>query len=72
MSENMNVQNIITILRDRGLVILVTDHNGRETLAVVDRAYLICDGKILFNGDSDSLVHDENARKLYLGPAFNP
>ena len=70
---NVNeVQNIITILRDRGLGILVTDHNVRETLAVVDRAYLICDGKILFNGDSDSLVHDENARKLYLGPAFNP
>ena len=70
---NVNeVQNIITILRDRGLGILITDHNVRETLAVVDRAYLICNGQILFNGDSDSLVHDENAQKLYLGPAFNP
>ena len=70
---NVNeVQNIIKVLRDRGLGILITDHNVRETLAVVDRAYLIANGQILFNGDSESLVHDENAKKLYLGPAFNP
>jgi len=69
---NVNeVQNIIGILRDRGLGILITDHNVHETLAVVDRAYLICEGKILFDGDSQSLVQDENARKFYLGPAFN-
>ena len=41
-----------------------------ETLAIVDRAYLICNGEILFTGDSESLVNDENARRVYLGPSF--
>lgn len=65
------VQKIIANLRDRGLGVLITDHNVRETLAVVDRAYLICKGEILFTGDSESLVKDENARRVYLGPSFN-
>lgn len=70
---NVNeVQKIVASLRDRGLGVLITDHNVRETLAVVDRAYLICNGEILFNGDSESLVKDENARRVYLGPGFNP
>ena len=66
------VQKIIAMLRDRGLGILITDHNVRETLAIVDRAYLICAGKIVFSGTSEGLVNDENARKVYLGPSFNP
>ena len=70
---NVNeVQKIVANLRDRGLGVLITDHNVRETLAVVDRAYLICNGEILFTGDSESLVKDENARRLYLGASFNP
>ncbi|MBN2451371.1 MAG: LPS export ABC transporter ATP-binding protein [Lentisphaeria bacterium] len=64
------VQKIIAQLRDRGLGILVTDHQVRETLAVVDRAYLIHDGKILVHGDSDYLINDEQARRVYLGPLF--
>lgn len=69
---NVNeVQKIVANLRDRGLGVLITDHNVRETLAVVDRAYLICNGEILFTGDSASLVKDENARRVYLGPSFN-
>lgn len=66
------VQKIIATLRDRGLGILITDHNVRETLAIVDRAYLICAGEILFAGTGEALVQDENARKVYLGPSFNP
>ena len=66
------VQKIIAMLRDRGLGILITDHNVRETLAIVDRAYLICAGKIVFSGTGEGLVNDENARKVYLGPSFNP
>ncbi len=66
------VQKIIATLRDRGLGILITDHNVRETLAIVDRAYLICSGEILFSGTGDALVHDEKAQKVYLGPSFNP
>jgi len=64
------VQKIIAHLRDRGLGVLVTDHSVRETLAIVNRAYLICDGKILCEGDSEYLINDEQARKVYLGPRF--
>lgn len=66
------VQKIIATLRDRGLGILITDHNVRETLAIVDRAYLICAGEILFAGSGEALVKDEKAQKVYLGPSFNP
>ncbi len=70
---NVNeVQKIIANLRDRGLGILITDHNVRETLAVVDRAYLICNGEILFAGSGDQLLNDQKARQVYLGPSFNP
>ncbi|MEA2012559.1 MAG: LPS export ABC transporter ATP-binding protein [Verrucomicrobiota bacterium] len=64
------VQNIIIDLRDKGLGILITDHNVRETLAVVDRAYLICEGEIICEGDCDYLINDEKVRKVYLGPRF--
>ena len=64
------VQKIIGLLRDRGLGVLVTDHSVRETLAIVQRAYLICDGRILCHGSSDFLVNDEEARRVYLGPRF--
>ncbi|MDD4099178.1 MAG: LPS export ABC transporter ATP-binding protein [Lentisphaeria bacterium] len=65
------VQKIVASLRDRGLGVLITDHNVRETLAIVDRAYLICNGEILFTGDSNALLNDEKARQVYLGPGFN-
>ena len=65
-----DVQQIIAQLRDKGLGILITDHNVRETLACVDRAYLLCEGRILCEGSSDFLVRDEKARELYLGPKF--
>ncbi len=65
-----DVQKIIAQLRDRGLGILITDHNVRETLSCVDRAYLMCEGRILCEGNSDYLVNDEKARELYLGPKF--
>ena len=64
------VQKIIAHLRDRGLGVMITDHSVRETLAIVNRAYLICDGRILCEGSSDFLIHDEQARKVYLGPRF--
>lgn len=64
------VQKIIAYLRDRGLGILITDHQVRETLAIVDRAYLICNGQILVHGNSDYLINDEQARRVYLGPLF--
>ncbi len=65
------VQEIIKDLRAKGLGVLITDHNVRETLAVVDRAYLMCEGKVLREGASDFLVNDEMSRELYLGPRFS-
>ncbi|OQA27417.1 MAG: Lipopolysaccharide export system ATP-binding protein LptB [Verrucomicrobia bacterium ADurb.Bin345] len=66
-----DVQQIIMELKQRGLGILITDHNVRETLAVVDRAYLICEGKVLREGTSSFLINDQVSRELYLGPRFS-
>ncbi len=65
-----DVQQIIIELKQRGLGILITDHNVRETLAVVDRAYLISEGKVLREGTSQFLIDDKVSRELYLGPRF--
>ncbi len=65
-----DVQKIVVGLRARGLGILITDHNVRETLAVVDRAYLLYEGKVLREGQSDFLINDEMSRELYLGHGF--
>jgi lipopolysaccharide export system ATP-binding protein len=66
-----DVQKIVLALRDRGLGILITDHNVRETLSVVDRAYLLFEGKILREGESSFLINDEMSRELYLGREFS-
>ena len=66
-----DVQKIIVGLKQRGLGILITDHNVRETLSVVDRAYLICEGKVLREGTSSFLINDPMSRELYLGPRFS-
>ena len=65
-----DIQEIVKGLRNRGLGIIVTDHNVRETLSIVDRAYLVYDGQILCEGTSEFLVQDETARRLYLGKNF--
>jgi lipopolysaccharide export system ATP-binding protein len=65
------VQQIVAELKRKGLGILVTDHNVRETLAIVDRAYLICEGKVEREGTSDFLINDPKSRELYLGPRFS-
>ena len=65
------VQKIVRRLKERGLGILITDHNVRETLKMVDRAYLIHQGGVLLEGDAEKLVEDPQAREIYLGPEFN-
>ena len=65
------VQKIIRRLKDRGLGILVTDHNVRETLKLVDRAYLIHKGEIVYEGGGAEMLNDPKAREIYLGPEFN-
>jgi lipopolysaccharide export system ATP-binding protein len=66
-----DVQRIILQLKKRGIGIVVTDHNVRETLRIVDRGYLIHKGRVLTEGTGEFLIRDENARKFYLGEDFN-
>jgi lipopolysaccharide export system ATP-binding protein len=65
------IQEIIRMLRRAGLAILITDHNVRETLNIVDRAYLIYEGQVRRHGTKDFLVNDPEARRLYLGEDFS-
>ena len=65
------VQKIVRRLKDRGLGVLITDHNARETLKLVDRAYIIVRGEVMCEGDSEFLANDPKAREIYLGPEFN-
>jgi lipopolysaccharide export system ATP-binding protein len=65
------LQDIVVSLKEKNIGILITDHNVRETLRIVDRAYLIHGGKILCHGPREVLLNDENSRKLYLGENFD-
>jgi len=65
------VQKIIRRLKERGLGILVTDHNVRETLKLIDRGYIIHKGQVLVEGSAEFLANDPQAREIYLGPEFN-
>ena len=65
-----DLRQMIFKLKDKGIGVLITDHNVRETLPLTQRAYLIYDGKILVEGDQNTLLNDPNARKLYLGEDF--
>ena len=66
----LEIQKIIRFLKERGIGVLITDHNVRETLNIVDRAYLIFEGQVRRHGSKDFLVNDEEARRLYLGEGF--
>jgi lipopolysaccharide export system ATP-binding protein len=66
-----DVQQIVSGLRELGLGILITDHNVRETLSIVDRAYLIFEGRVLMQGTKEFLINNEEARRLYLGENFS-
>lgn len=65
-----DIQRIVRDLRNKGLGVLITDHNVRETLTITDRAYLLFEGKILIEGEAHDLVNDPEARELYLGHDF--
>ena len=64
------VQSIIRRLKSRGIGVLITDHNVRETLAIVDRAYIIAGGRMLVSGSPDVIVRNDETRRLYLGEGF--
>jgi lipopolysaccharide export system ATP-binding protein len=65
-----DIRDLIVQLKSRGIGVLITDHNVRETLDIVDRGYIIYDGRVLFAGSPAELVADENVRRLYLGESF--
>ena len=65
-----DIQKIITKLKSKGIGVLITDHNVRETLSITDRSYLLYNGKILKSGTTDELTKDKEVRKLYLGENF--
>jgi len=66
----LDIQSIIERLREKGLGILITDHNVRETLRITDRAYIMNEGEILVSGGSEYLVNNEEAKRIYLGMDF--
>ncbi|MBI2460347.1 MAG: LPS export ABC transporter ATP-binding protein [Candidatus Rokubacteria bacterium] len=65
------IQGIISRLREKGIGVLITDHNVRETLQITDRAYILYDGQILVSGTSKELATNERAREIYLGERFS-
>ncbi len=64
------IRHLVAGLKDRGIGVLITDHNVRETLSIVDRAYILHDGKVLMSGTADEVIQDENVRRVYLGDSF--
>lgn len=66
-----DIQAIISYLKRRGIGVLITDHNVRETLSIVDKAYILNEGQILIDGDSDTIANSEVAKKYYLGHNFS-
>ena len=66
----LDIQRIIRFLRERGIGVLITDHNVRETLGICDRAYIINEGSVLASGKPEEIVYNENVRRVYLGEHF--
>ena len=64
------IRALVSHLKERGIGVLITDHNVRETLEIVDRAYILHDGKVLMSGGTDEVIRDENVRRVYLGQNF--
>ncbi len=65
-----DIRGLVGDLKKRGIGVLITDHNVRETLEIVDRAYILHDGHVLMSGTTDEVVRDENVRRVYLGQNF--
>lgn len=66
----MDIQKVIGYLKERGIGVLITDHNVRETLGICDRAYIISEGTVLASGKPDDIIGDERVREVYLGEHF--
>ena len=65
------IRELIKHIKDRGVGVLITDHNVKETLEIIDKAYIMHEGKILMHGKPNEIIEDENVRRVYLGQRFN-
>lgn len=65
-----DIRNLVADLKNRGIGVLITDHNVRETLEIVERAYILHDGAVLMSGTTEEVINDENVRRVYLGQNF--
>ena len=65
------IRTLVAHLKDRGIGVLITDHNVRETLGIVDRAYILHDGQVLMSGTADEVIENENVKRVYLGESFS-
>ena len=66
-----DIRDLVAHLKDRGIGVLITDHNVRETLDIVDRAYILHQGQVLMEGAPEEIVSDANVRRVYLGERFS-
>ena len=66
-----DIKQIIVHLKTRGIGVVITEHNVRETLGICDRAYILNDGKVIAEGDTHAIVHNDEVRKVYLGENFS-
>ena len=65
------IRDLVGHLKDRGIGVLITDHNVRETLGIIDRAYILHDGQVLMEGRPEEVVANEDVRRVYLGERFS-
>ena len=65
-----DIRSLVSELKTRGIGVLITDHNVRETLEIVDRAYILHDGTVIKSGTAEEVVRDDNVRRVYLGEGF--
>ena len=66
-----DIRNLVSELKDRSIGVLITDHNVRETLDLVDRAYILHDGQVLMSGTSEEVINDPKVKQVYLGQNFS-
>ena len=66
-----DIRDLVSHLKDRGIGVLITDHNVRETLDIIDRAYIIHEGRVLMEGAPEEIVAHEDVRRVYLGERFS-
>ena len=65
-----DIRNLISHLKDRGIGVLITDHNVRDCLGIVDRAYILHDGKVLMEGAPEDIINNADVQRVYLGEGF--